>query len=156
MLSSKLFNQVKQRFDCHKIKMKTNKKSISNRKIKFLIIVASLIMIERSFMVSGIQAVPEQYLPPKLKKYQSIIRRVHLTLGLLSLVSWLCSMACFVLFKAKTFNDYSEVATFFVGVLFLITFHTSFVWQSSEVSGILTDLKNTVEQSGLKMESIIN
>ena len=136
--------------------MKTNEEPISNRRVKFLIIMASLVLIERNFMISGIQAVPEQYLPPKLKKYQSIIRRVHLTLGLLSLVSWLCSMACFVLFKAKTFADYAEGAMFFVGVLFLITFHTSFVWQSSEVSGILTDLKNTVEQSGLKMESIIN
>lgn len=126
--------------------MKTNKEPPSNRKVKFQIIMASLILIERGFMVSGIKAVPENFLPPKLKRYQSTIRRVHLTFGLVTFSPFLISLACFALFQAKTFGEYAEVGMFIVGAIPILTFYASFVWQSSDVSAILTDLKDTVEQ----------
>lgn len=131
-------------------KMKSDKNSISRSKIKLLTIMATLILIERSFMISGIQSVPEQYLPMKSQKYRSNIRRCQLTFGMVSLLSFLSSMTCFILFKAKAFADYAEVSTFFVGTFFLLAFYASFAWHSSEVTGILADLKSIVEQSESK------
>lgn len=133
--------------------MKSNKKSRSNFHTKLLIAMVGLIMIERSLMVSGIQSVPEQYLPSKLKKYQSNIHRAHLTFGFVSYGSFLCSMACFALYEAKIFADYAEVATFFIGVILALIFYASFALQSSNVSEALTGLKSTVEQSELKINS---
>lgn len=135
--------------------MKTNEKPPSNRKIKCLIIVASLVLIERSLMISGIKAVPEQYLPSVLKKHQSIFRRVHPTLGLVSYGALLYSIMCFMLFQAKTFSDFAEVAAFFVGALVVLTFYTSFAWQSVKVLELVADLKDTVEQSKLKIKIVI-
>lgn len=131
--------------------MKSNEKS-PNHKIKLLIVMASLVMIERGFMVSGIKAVPEQYLPSKLKRYQSIIHRVHFTIGLISVLSWLCSVTCFIWFKAKTFLDYAEVSTFFVGAFDMLSFYTYFAWQSVEVLEMMTNMKSTVEQSEMNIK----
>lgn len=130
--------------------MKLNEKPRSKLRVKFLIVMATLIIIERGFMVSGIVSVPEQYLPPKLRKYHSIIGRVHLTLGLASYTSLLCSILCFLLFRAKTFADYVEVATFVVGTFIVMSFYASFAWQSSKISEDLANLKTTVEQSELR------
>ena len=114
---------------------------------------ASLIMIERSFMVSGIQSVPEQSIPPKFRKYHSIVRRVHPTFGFLSYASFLLSLACFAFIQAKTFTDYVEIATFFLTTSLVLIFYASFALQSSKVSEALTDLKSIVEQSESTMKS---
>lgn len=124
----------------------------SNGKSKISKFIASLITIERSFIIPGITSVPEQNLPSKLKNYKLFIHRAHLTIGMVSYASFICSLMCFALFKAKTFTDYADVATFLVGNTIVFTFYASFAWQSAKVSDSLTDLNSIVKQSESKIK----
>lgn len=125
----------------------------ADRKLKMSKLMATLTTVERSFMIPGMTSVPEKNLPSKLKNNQSFIHRAHLTFGLVSFASFICSLMCFVLFKAKTFSNYVECATFLVGALIIFTFYAGFAWQSAKLSDSLTDLKGTVEQSESKTVS---
>lgn len=119
----------------------------SNKKSKMSKFMANLLMVERSFMIPGIISAPEQSLPSKLKNNKSFIHRAHLTFGLVSFGSFICSLLCFAIFKAKTFTDVADVATFLVGDTIVYTFYASFAWQSAKVSDSLTDLRIIVNQS---------
>lgn len=111
----------------------------------------SLIGIKKNFMIAGI-LVSEECLPIILRKYKSIINRVHIALVIIHLMLYLLSMLYFVLYQTQTFAEYAHAIIFFACDFVLMLFYTCFVWHSSKVSQIITGLENTIEQSKSKVE----
>lgn len=63
---------------------------------------------EKHLTILGILPISERYIASKLQKYQLEISYAHIVFVIFGMTSYFCSVLYFLLFKAKTFAEYSE------------------------------------------------
>lgn len=112
--------------------------------------VKGLVAIHKNLMIAGILPWSEQHLPFKLRKFS--LHQIQFPLGTISQITYISSIVCFVLFQAKTFAEYAEVALFLVSACIELFFYIRFEFNSSKVSQLLTDLDENIELSKFKNE----
>lgn len=99
------------------------------------------------FILFGIIPIPESSLPISSRKYQSTINLLHIGFIIVSLLLYAASLVYFVLFEAKSFAEYSEVALFLAAMLLQWVFYYTAVSRRCHFVGLMNDLLEIFEKS---------
>ena len=105
---------------------------------------AFLATVKKHFVILGIMPI---IIPLKVRKYQSLINRIHVIFMFIFLVSFANAVQYFAIFEAKTFSDYSK-AIFFNSVTSLhLALYAILQWKRTDLLDLIHDLDRASEKS---------
>lgn len=112
---------------------------------------------KKHLIILGILPVTEQHFPFKLRKYQSLLNRIHVIFVFAMLIGYASTAQSFIWFKAQTFAEYFAVLFFLVVTTFHIALYTALIWKRSNLSQFIDDVENVMDESKfISIECILN
>lgn len=112
--------------------------------------------IRKHFTILGIFYVSKQDLPSQLRECHAFINIVQICFVMASLLSYAAAVICFLLFKAKTFYEYSEAALFSAASFLLMAFYLVVMSKRYKLTNLMNDLEKVIIESNYTIFDIFH
>lgn len=102
---------------------------------------------KRHLRMLGIFPVPEHYFPESLRDYRLIFNCVHILFIVVMMMCYSSAMLLFPIFKANTFDEYSESVLFCSVAILRVILYVILFFKKSQLLALLDELDEIVEKS---------
>lgn len=103
--------------------------------------------IKNLLMIIGVRVLSKQDLPPFLARSRMAINNLHVICLILILATFNISTACFLIFEATSFTQYSGGVMIYMINCLHSSFYVTSVWKRQTILGFVADLERIVQIS---------